>query len=327
MVKYILKTHQHKKYTLILFMFFLCFAYSQLDASNGFKILVVNSNAEVEKYKTVQEEFVKLLPYPVYTFNLGDHDISEGDLKTIKSYDPDLVYSIGGRAYSFVNKHFSDRQIVFSSIINWMRLHISKDTYGLSNELHVRLPIYIYRSLFPDIKKIGIIYSKQFTLQWFKQTRSVAKELDIEIIGKVITDKKNVLSILTDFVKEVDALWLISDPFVMPDISYLEKIISICNENKIPVFSYHDAFVSLGVVLSVSVDNPTIGRQASGITEALLSGEKLPERIQLPAGSHVTLNLKKVKDYGIKYDIEAFRMVNTFVKEETTIQLDKEEMP
>ena len=41
-----------------------------------------------------------------------------------------------------------------------------------------------------------------------------------------------------------------------------------------------------GAVLIVSVDEPTIGRQAAGMAKEITSVGKMEEKVQYPAGSH-----------------------------------------
>ncbi|QTA91528.1 ABC transporter substrate-binding protein [Desulfonema magnum] len=278
------------------------------------KILLINSNAEVEKYSVVQEEFRKTVSCPVLEIDLGDKK-ENYDIIKLLSYNADLVYCIGGKAYSFAGKYFNEKDIVFSSIINWLRLpSLSQKVYGVSNELHARMPIFMFRSVFPDIKKIGMLYSQQYTSQWFEKSREQASELGIEIIGSAVSDKASVMPALRQLLSEADAIWLISDPLVISEKKYLFEILKKCDTNKTPVFSYHDAFAKSGAVLTVSVDTPTIGRQAANIVMGILAGEKIDEKVQFPAGSHIILNLKKVKAYGLKYNKNALGLINNIIK-------------
>ena len=100
----------------------------------------------------------------------------------------------------------------------------------------------------------------------------------------------------------------------MPEKEYLYKILKICDANKILIFSYHEAFAEIGAVLVISVDDPTIGRQAGGIAAQLLSSSNPTEKVQFPAGSHITLNMKKVKAYGLQYNQNSLGMVNNIIK-------------
>jgi putative ABC transport system substrate-binding protein len=40
----------------------------------------------------------------------------------------------------------------------------------------------------------------------------------------------------------------------------------------------------------------------------------MEEKVQYPAGSHIILNLKKVKEYGLHYNEEALSVVNQIVE-------------
>jgi putative ABC transport system substrate-binding protein len=176
------------------------------------------------------------------------------------------------------------------------------------------MQITLFRYVFPDVKKIGVLYSGQYNSQWFNKTRTEAKEMGVEIIGQAVSKTKNSVFALENIIPEINALWLISDPKIMADKKILMDIFSVCEARKIPIFSYHDIFAEYGAVLIVSVDNPTIGRQAAGMVMEVVSGEKIEEKVQYPAGSHIVLNLKKVKEYGLKYNANALSAVNKIIE-------------
>ncbi len=274
-------------------------------------ILLISSNASVEKYRTVQEEFKKSVAMPVREIDLGLQDIGEKELRAVGA---DLVYCIGAKAYSLCSRYLEDTPTVFSSLINWQRLPLSPKAYGVSNELNARMPIYMFRSIFPEVKKIGILYSKEYTLQWFKDTAEQARELGIEIVGRTVSGPKDILPGAKELASQAKALWLIPDPMVMPEKQFLYDILKTCQESRMPVFTYHSAFVELGAVLSVAVDEPTIGRQAAGIAQELISGKKPEDRVQFPAGSDITLDLKKAGEYGLEYNRDALGLVNNVIR-------------
>ncbi len=285
---------------------------SSLWAGEPSDILVINSNANVEKYKAVQDEFIKGTPYSVTTLDLGDGPDGEKIERLISGAD--LVCCIGAKAYRASYRHAKNKKVVFSSIINWRRLPMTDDTYGVSNELHTRMTILMYRSIFPKMKKIGILYSRAYTLQWFNDAKKEAEELGLEIIGRPISDSSHTERVLNGLLDNVDAYWLIPDPTVMPEKKALFNVLDICDKRKKPVLSYLDAFSVFGATLVVSADNPTIGRQAAGIAMDILSGKEIVDKVQFPAGSRITLNMKKVQDYGLEYNKNALRLVNRILK-------------
>ena len=293
----------------------LVFLLSVLSADEGPKIMVINSNAAVDKYKIAQEEFTRSTSTPVVEIDLGERKWKLGEIEDLL-YDeyPDLVYCIGTKAYLLARKFISDRNIVFSSILNWHRLPLTKKTYGVSSELNPEMQITLYRYLFPVLKRIGVLYSNKYNKQWFIEARAAGKEMGVEIIGRSLSKRRDVLPELDGLLKEVDALWLISDPVVMSDKKSLIEVFKQCDVSKIPILSYHDAFAEYGAMVIVYVDNPTTGRQAAAISREVLSKDVVRKKIQLPAGSHIFLNLKKADEYGLKYGEMALSMVNRIVE-------------
>jgi putative ABC transport system substrate-binding protein len=286
-----------------------------LAAEKEPKILLINSDATVEKYKVAQEEFVKAFPHPVLKVNLSDKKWRIPDVEDLL-YDeyPDLTYCIGTKAYLIANRFISEKDIIFSSIINWHRLPMTKKTYGVSNELHSGMQITLFRYIFPEVKKLGVLYSEKYNSQWFNETKLEAKEMGLKIIGGAVSENRQARSALKELLPDIDALWFISDPLIVSDKKILMEVFKECDAKKVPVFTYHDIFVEYGAVLIVSVDDPTIGRQAAGIAAEVLSVGKMDEKVQYPAGSHIILNLKKVKEYGLHYKEETLNAVNQIVE-------------
>jgi putative ABC transport system substrate-binding protein len=292
-----------------------CLAPVPAHAAPSAKVLLINSNAAVEKYRVAQEEFQKTLnDQRLMAVDLAGKRPDRAAGRKMEAYDPDLVYAIGAQAYSDAIDRFTKETIVFSSIINWLRLPMSEDIYGVSNELHSRMPLMLFRYVFPAIKRIGVLHSAQYTAEWFADAKAQAEELGITLIGAPVHRKGAYHQQLEALFDRADALWLVPDPLVMPEESDLYGILDACDAEQWPVFSYHSAFPYFGAVLSVAADNPTIGRQAAKISAAVLSGKPVSERIQFPAGSHVTLNMEKVKAYGLEYNAGALGAVNHIIK-------------
>lgn len=288
---------------------------SNLFAEEAGKIVALNSDASIGKYAVTQEEFQKMLPNEVKTIDLGRKKWDEAAVEEF-FYDeePDVIYCIGTKAYLLAHKYAGDTPIVFSSIINWLRLPRSEHAYGVSNELHAGMEMMLLRYVFPEMQKIGILYSEKYTEEWFTQAQKDAVEMGFELVGKKVSEKKQVTSRLAQLLKDVDAYWLISDPTLMTSKEDLFDILKVCHRAQIPVFSYHEAFASFGAVLTVSVDDPTIGRQAAGIASEVLAHEPPEEQVQFPAGSYIVLNLKRVKEYGLSYNEDALGSVNDILE-------------
>ena len=192
--------------------------------------------------------------------------------------EPDIIYCIGSKAYLLANKYAPKTPIVFSSIINWLRLPMKETTYGVSNELHAGMEIMLFRYIFPELQTIGVLYSATYTEEWVLHARKTAQEMGVDIVGQKISKQRQVLPALKKVLPQVDAFWLISDPELMSAKEELLNILQECDRQKVPVLSYHETFANFGATLTVSADNPTIGRQVASIVTELIAGNVFPYR-------------------------------------------------
>ena len=154
------------------------------------------------------------------------------------------------------------------------------------------------------------MYSKAYNSEWYKKAVKVAKEVDVEIVGKSIRNPVDVRSAVNKLLPDVDAVWLIPDPIVIRDVESVKTIFELSEDARKPVFAYDRAFASFGAALIISSDVSTMGKQAAGIVREILSEAKISERIQDPAGSFIILNMKKVEEYGLQLNIESLDSVN-----------------
>ncbi len=299
--------------TIVIILLF--FAISLLSADEGPKIMVINSNAAIDRYRTAEETFMETLPNPVLKLDLGTEQLKLREMEELL-YDhyPDLVYCIGTKAYLLANKFISDRNIIFSSIIDWQRLPTAPKTSGISSELNPEMQITLYRYMLPEIKRIGVLYSPKYNNHWFEKAQKAAEAMDFQLTGASVSKKRNTLSSLKELIKKIDALWLISDPVILSGKETLFEIFKICDRHKIPILTYYPAFAEYGAMMVVSVDDATTGRQAAAMSQEVLSGDKATRKVQLPAGSHIMLNMKKADAYGLKYSERALSAVNRIIE-------------
>ena len=206
------------------------------------------------------------------------------------------------------------RKIVVSSAINWERLPASQTTYGIASELSPAMQLTTFRYLFPEIRRIGILYSREFQQETVRDARAAAAELGMTLEFKSVRSQPDVERSLKPLLEKVDALWLIPDPVVLGSLEAMHRIFEQCDRVKKPIFAYESVYAHEGAVLTVAPDVPTIGRQAATLAEQIVQGKPLTKRFQNPAGSEVILNLRKVREYGLKISDDALESVNSIIE-------------
>ncbi len=290
----------------------LCFSQA-LYALDNSQLLILNSDLSVQKYALMQDVFQEHRESSATVLNLADY--SDGEAAAVISKNRyKIIYSIGAKAYLLARQAAADKKIVFSSVMNWRRLPLTDESYGISQELPALMQLMIFRYLFPDLTKIGVLYNEQFNDEWLADAENAGREMGVEVIGKNIASSEELSSKLAELLDEVDALWMIADPVVLANKASVSQIFKLSERHRKPVFSYSEIFIDFGAVLVISADIPTMSRQASALVTDLFNGSPIPRKVDYPAGSHVILNLKKQKQYPIRLNKEALGSVNQIVE-------------
>lgn len=303
-----------------IFIFFLCqwsLTISSVWAGSG-RILILNSDAAVVKYATTEKEFQANLTLSHTSLDLGG-DTRPVDAKqiqaSIKQFAPNVIFCIGTKALAMAQKLPTKHKLVFSSIMNWRRLPLDENTYGISNDLHVGMQVNMLHYLFPGMQRIGILYSEQFNKEWVELATTEAANAGIKIIGYPLKDVNLLDTILEERLSDLEAIWLIADPVVLSDQSNVRKIFLSGEARKKPIFTYSDVFAPFGATMVLSVDLPTMARQAAMLAENLAKGLPPPkERVSDPAGSNIALNKHKIIRYNLTLNKKAMGAVNTFIE-------------
>lgn len=279
-------------------------------------VLVINSDSSVSFYRSSQDSFKKAYNGKADTIDLGEKKWRNVYALQSTLYDiyPDVVYCIGTKAYLLANKFIPEKKIVFSSTASSTSLPQNDNAFGISSRLHSGMELMAFKLIFPEVKKIGIVYSDKFHKEWVRKAEKDAEKMGLSL-RKIKCD--SVLGMSQDnlnMLDGVDALWLQPDPGAFPDSERLNSVLSYCLEQKIPVFSYTSRLLSHeSVVASVSVDSDTIGRQSAILVKRLLVGKSVKEKVNYPAGTEVKLNYRRAQKLGMKVDSQTVFSVNEVV--------------
>ncbi len=291
------------------------FTSKSLFAEDKKKVIILNSDMSIYKYSLAHTEFKSKMTRQTCEIDLGSKWTDETKIANmIYEEDPKVIYSIGSKAYILAHKLAKDKKLIFALVINWRRFPMDENTYGITSELPQDMQLMMYRYLFPEINKIGVLYSKAYHKKWLDTAIESGKDVKIDIIGRPISKSGEIEKALNELLPKVDALWLIPDPTVINEIKSVKKIFKQSEVSMKPVLAYDKVFVNFGAALVISADISTMAKQAAGLTLDILADQKITERIQNPAGTHIILNMKKVKEYGINLNIDALDSVNEIIK-------------
>ena len=277
------------------------------------KVLVVNSDAAVAKYVEVQNAFKETLGTdagPVTEVDLSK--VGEAGLRrALAAENPGLLYCIGSPAYQAAVKLARGRPIILSTAINWERFKPDpRTTRVIANELPAVAQLTLFRHFFPQLQRVGVVYHPAINKQWFEQAVAAGKEVGVEVIGRTVNRSSQVGSALTELTPKVDVLWLTPDPVVLENEAAVRLYFARADAARKPVFAYSTTYVELGATLVLAPDVPTTGRQAASVAQDFAGAPA----VTTPAGSEVTLNLKRVQQYGLEFNRDALDAVNNLIR-------------
>ena len=282
------------------------------------KVPIINSDSTIYRYQENASEFKKILQQNAYQWtelDLASHATeSEEELKHLVQKDTSpLIYCIGTKAYSFVRGIAKGKKLLFSAAINWRRLDIGTETYGVANELSPSQELSLLRYFFPNVKKIGLLYNEKFSREYVETVKQDALAMGMEILNQPINKEDEVDTAMNGLLDKVDIFWIISDPIVLSSNDSVQKIFSAAKKHHKPVYAYSDVFIEQGAVLAISADIATIGRQSANLI-MMIDNHKLPAgTVQIPAGSTVTLNKCSIDALNINFNQDALDSVNQLV--------------
>lgn len=281
---------------------------------NG-KVMILNSNGAVKKYALAEESFLANVSNPTERVDMANGRASPAALQeNLKNSGAALIYAVGSNAYQWAAQH-AEQPVVFSSVINWRRQRLPDNAYGIANELPSGVPLSMFRYLFPDLKTVGVLYSETFNKEWLAEAVAAAADVHIELIGEKVSTSSDISEALAKLLPRVDALWLISDPVVLANEKAAVELFRQSDANNKPVFAYDDVYVELGAVLTITADIPTMGIQAAKLAEDVLSARQfIPDHVESPAGSHITLNMGRLQRYNINLNRQALGSVNLVIE-------------
>lgn len=285
-------------------------------------ILVINTNRSLERYNTSQEAFLETLHTTaaanvraVTTIDLNKDNFPVDTLQDILNQQHyDAIYCIGAKALGSIDYIDPDAPVFFSSVLNWRRFIDQPHYSGIASGVPAEAQFTWFKYFFPKIKKVGVLYSAN-NRKLLQEASQAAEKLSIELVTEEVGSSSNLLAHANNLLPKVDALWLISDSTVLGSADSAKQLFEIAHNHQTPVFSYNPVFVDMGAVLSISADIATTGRQAALMINNHLEGNREQAGIQFPAGSSISLNLKRVLEYKLELNGNALDSVNEIIGE------------
>ncbi len=173
----------------------------------------------------------------------------------------------------------ADIPVVYSAISDPVAAGLADETgastgniTGTSDVLPVSEQLNMIRTMMPDAKKIGILYttSEANSISTIATYKELAGEYGFEIVDSGISVVSEVEMAAADLAGKVDCICNLTDNTV---VQALQVVLAQANEAKIPVFGSEIEQVKNGCVASMGIDYVALGKTTGEMAAKVLKGE------------------------------------------------------
>ena len=210
------------------------------------------------------------------------------------------IFAIGTQAANLAREGFPAIPLIFAFIVDPEKQGFKKEnSTGVELKVPIREQFIVLKTISRRIKRVGVIYTKDFNESLLSTAREAAEKEDLEIIAVPINSSLDLQQALGSIVGKADALWIPPDPSLNSEEA-IKYIGSKSLENKIPCVGPSDRFVRSGAIFSYAVDTIETGRVAGEMANKVLEGTptaKVP--IQELSKPKVIINLKAATILGL----------------------------
>jgi putative tryptophan/tyrosine transport system substrate-binding protein len=292
-------------------------------AADTVRPIVVLLSSDDEAYTRPVATFTGELRMPVQVFNLhGEVTNYKDRMDEIFSRDPALIFALGAKAayiakLETLKRKRQDVPVVFAMVLNWERYELlrgSNNVAGIATDIDPGTQFANLAMFAPEVKKIGVIYSKKHSSGTITKARQEAQVLGYELIVRPITRRKEFRRAFNTISDDIQAYWILSDPIVFStrNMNWLKKR---CLKQCVFTIGQSENVVKLGMLLGINTDAGHIGIQAASMARNILLHGQSPKTIGVmpPLGTALVLNIKTAERLGLKINELALGMTNKIV--------------
>ncbi len=291
-----------------------------VQASGG--TVAVYLTSDEEAYTRAAEVFMKEINMPVEIFNMhGNTKKHKEIMAKIISKKPSLIFALGAKAAvsaKFGTARQLDIPIVFAKVLNWKKYKLlgQKNIAGVATLVAPGTQFANLTMVAPNVKRIGVIYSKEHSKEIVADAEKAAMILGLELIAEPIARSKDMRRTYEKKLRgRIDALWILADPVVYTpkNMGWLKRK---SLRDKLVTVGQSENIVKLGVLLAVNADDSSIGSRAVSIAKRILVKKKKPKKIKVksPIGTITILNLDNEKKIGLEISQEIKDMIDIIIK-------------
>ena len=260
--------------------------------------------AYTEPVSAFQDE----IQIPVQIFNLkGEIDNAPREMARIFAIHPVLILALGAKAAYTAKVWTADHPqipVIFALVLNWRRYKLldgQNNIAGIASEVAPGTQFVNLTMTSPQIKRIGVIYSRLHSSETIRQAREAAVKLGLTLVARPIKRPMEFRQAYKQISEQIDSFWMIADPvaYTLANVDWIKKR---CTRDRLICLGQSRNIAEVGVLLAVEPDMANVGMQAASMAKNILLNRVSPKQIGVmpPLGTRLVLNAKTAETIDLK---------------------------
>ncbi len=274
----------------------LCLFCASLPASAADVILINESN--IKPYRSAADGIRSSCTCSVQEFDLEDADEIEAALREA----PAAVVAVGTNAFRRA-QGIRNIPLVYSMVIPADTAGaLAENMSGVSMDIAPGEYLDAMTGLFPDAKRIGLLYDPENTGQFVRVAEAAARDRGITLIAKQVRDPRRVPALLDELRKNIDVFWMLPDKTIIQPET-VDYLMLISFQSGLPVFSFSVKYLDRGAAAALTISPFDMGVQAGKLVRSVTADRKGPVR-NYARGATLTVNRKVCTKLGVRINEE-----------------------
>jgi len=218
----------------------------------------------------------------------------------------DMVIAIATPSAQAAAKAVTDKPVIFSAVTDPLSAqlvssleHPDKNVTGTSDKLSMEQQLELVKKFLPDLKKLGVIYttSEVNAEVQVKELEEAANKSGVEIVKAGISQLSEVQLAAQGLVGKADAVLIPIDNTV---VSSFEAVLSVAEQNKLPVFASDTDTVKRGAVATYGIDYYQMGKQTGEMAARILNGQAVTDTpVEVSKVAELYVNETAAEKFGL----------------------------
>lgn len=210
----------------------------------------------------------------------GDMSLIPTSAKKFEGEGVDMIYAIATPAAQGAQSAVSSElPIIFNAVTDPQSAGLVESNEapganitGVSDSFSVETQINNFIELFPEAKRIGILYStgEANSEAQIEQIKAFAETKNLEIVTQGISSTNEVGQAITSLASKIDAYFAIQDNLASSAAATISQTLI---QNKIPSLSGEEGPVENGMLLTDGIDYTVLGNEAAKIAQQIIEGK------------------------------------------------------